>query len=726
MDILARGMAASAESKADLAVNMVSDFPNGLHYKGKVNELSDLPASADIGDAYTVVNENNREYAWDGSEWSTIGPDLDAYALKSELAPVATSGDYDDLDDKPLEKAEGSYSVQQIVDAEGGQALALGKWSFAEGRGNNFEVSYSSSDYANSKLTVATKSGNPQAYQVRKNAILWVQSPGSMGGAWYYVTADNHSSSHRDSTTLTLDAQTRTIYDGDGTSASHIVRNHSWENIDGTWTIKVYMGAAAASNSHTEGNFNNTVWLNSDTELNEANVNRSHAEGSRTIVAGYCAHGEGENTQAIGGHSHTEGLNTKAMADCGHAEGNDTVALTANSHAEGEKTVAGRINGNTQYVNAHAQGSGSKALGNNTFAGGYHAQATNDHALAHGFYVTADNGSDAVPGRGVFGKYNTDRTDTLFEIGNGSSSYRSNAFEVHYDGSATVQSTLNSEAVTTDLVMTDRIQTNDATGINIGRYIAFGPGVKADITNQVAIGEFNTTHKDAIAVSRFTLTESVYCNNLLIRIGQYADNGLVYTLYNPQLKRIDNTPYDYNIGEHFNYTALIKAQGTDGGTSEYWTSLNAINKVADGGTVDGYPAIRINTAENGWGYLLYRLTDVTLPAGTYELSIMSSDNNILQMPQLAIYSDYWVSINNNEFNTTGKKEYAFTVGNGTNLNRQSAFAVDKDGNARVQSGIYIGDTYIDEDKLQRLLALLDKSSDFLTLDTLPIYDGGAQ
>lgn len=63
--------------------------------------MSDLPASADIGDAYTVVNEDNKEYAWDGSEWSTIGPDLDNYALKSDLAPVATTGNYDDLTNKP-------------------------------------------------------------------------------------------------------------------------------------------------------------------------------------------------------------------------------------------------------------------------------------------------------------------------------------------------------------------------------------------------------------------------------------------------------------------------------------------------------------------------------------------------------------------------------------------------------------------------------------------------
>lgn len=30
MDIIARGMAASAESKAELAVNMVANFPSGL------------------------------------------------------------------------------------------------------------------------------------------------------------------------------------------------------------------------------------------------------------------------------------------------------------------------------------------------------------------------------------------------------------------------------------------------------------------------------------------------------------------------------------------------------------------------------------------------------------------------------------------------------------------------------------------------------------------------
>lgn len=334
--------------------------------------------------------------------------------------------------DIPVERSQGNYSVQQIVDNEAGQALALGKWSFAEGRGNNFEVSYDSKDYANSQLTVATKSGNPQAYQVRKNAILWIQSPGSMGGAWYYATADDHNSDHRDYTTLTLDAKSRTIYDGDGTSASHIVRNHSWEGIDSTWTIKVYMGAAAASDSHIEGNFNNTVWLNSDTELNEANVNRSHAEGSRTIAAGFCAHSEGENTQAIGGHTHTEGLNTKAMADCAHAEGHGTQANYANSHAEGENTQA-------NAVNAHTQGSGTKAGGKNSFAGGYRSEVAVDHSMAHGFYVTANQQNSPI-GKAAFGQYNIDNSNALFEIGNGSnSSNKSNAFEVYTDGHAEIQ-----------------------------------------------------------------------------------------------------------------------------------------------------------------------------------------------------------------------------------------------------------------------------------------------
>ena len=426
LDIIARGMAASADTKAQLAVNMIADFPTGLHWKGSC-AWSELPSNPEQGDAWTIIDKNNAEYAWNGSEWQRIDTsNVDqSYDPTSENAQsgIAVAEAMENIP-LNLENGEGNSTLQQKVDAEGGQPLALGKWSMAEGRGNNLTVKLVSKNLADNQITVAKydDQGNKinGARDIRANAILWIVDKNGLG-AWYYVT--NVSKTNPDNI-LTLDEVERQLKDQDG----HNTTIQYLSNVEVGAEIHAYMGAAAASASHIEGNFNNTVWLNSRYEKNEDNVNRSHAEGSRTLVAGYCAHAEGENSRALGNISHAEGSMTQAIAGNSHAEGQSTKSQGGNSHAEGEGTTAAGDN-------SHAEGSGSYAGGVNSHAGGYHANANGAHSFAHGYYVTAANGL----GQTVVGKYNDNKGNTLFEVGNGSADdARSNAFEVNTDNSVTI------------------------------------------------------------------------------------------------------------------------------------------------------------------------------------------------------------------------------------------------------------------------------------------------
>ena len=166
---------------------------------------------------------------------------------------------------------------------------------------------------------------------------------------------------------------------------------------DGSYAIG-YHSIAKGLYSHAQGS--NT----------QANKQSAHAEGGDTVADGEYSHAEGGNTQAIGMYAHSEGVNTLASNRCAHAQGHATVASGDGSHAQGNYTIA---------------------EGNYSHAGGSFTRAGQDYQT-------------------VIGKFNDNKTNTLFEIGNGLTEddididgniiikNRSNAFEVLIDGRAKV------------------------------------------------------------------------------------------------------------------------------------------------------------------------------------------------------------------------------------------------------------------------------------------------
>ena len=155
----------------------------------------------------------------------------------------------------------------------------------------------------------------------------------------------------------------------------------------------------------------------------------SHAEGSSNIASGIASHAEGgyfnsgDNNTASGDSAHAEGAKTTASGDMSHAEGYNTTASGGDAHAEGSGTTA-------SFAHAHAEGYNTTASGNSSHAGGTTSVASGLHSFAHGQYVTAGYAQQSVLGR-----YNDNKSTSLFEIGNGAdANNRSNALEVDASG----------------------------------------------------------------------------------------------------------------------------------------------------------------------------------------------------------------------------------------------------------------------------------------------------
>lgn len=130
----------------------------------------------------------------------------------------------------------------------------------------------------------------------------------------------------------------------------------------------------------------------------------SHAEGNVTTASSYSSHAEGSCTTASGSVSHAEGSNTTASADCSHAEGLSTVASGDYSHAEGSTTIASGKYSHTE---------------------GCYTTAVNESQHVQGEFNIVDTTGTAS----TRGKY-------AHIVGNGTSSKRSNAHTLDWNGNA--------------------------------------------------------------------------------------------------------------------------------------------------------------------------------------------------------------------------------------------------------------------------------------------------
>lgn len=76
------------ERKLDAAISGV------LHYKGSVATYADLPADAEVGDVYNVI-DTGANYAWTGSEWDEFGSTVDLSGYVQKAVNEIITGKYD-------------------------------------------------------------------------------------------------------------------------------------------------------------------------------------------------------------------------------------------------------------------------------------------------------------------------------------------------------------------------------------------------------------------------------------------------------------------------------------------------------------------------------------------------------------------------------------------------------------------------------------------------------
>lgn len=76
-----------------LAARIESALAGVLHYKGSVATYADLPADAEIGDVYNVI-DTGANYAWTGTEWDELGQTVDLSNLVAKTGINIMEGDY--------------------------------------------------------------------------------------------------------------------------------------------------------------------------------------------------------------------------------------------------------------------------------------------------------------------------------------------------------------------------------------------------------------------------------------------------------------------------------------------------------------------------------------------------------------------------------------------------------------------------------------------------------
>ena len=139
---------------------------------------------------------------------------------------------------------------------------------------------------------------------------------------------------------------------------------------------------------------------------------------------GMAARAGGRGTNALGDNSSTGGFGTFARGLNANADGDGTEADGPNANSHGEKTKA-------KGKNATSNGCLTEANGDHSSSRGYNTKANASASSADGIGTIADGEAQAV-----FGKYNIADAVSIFIIGNGTQSTRSNAMAVDWNGNA--------------------------------------------------------------------------------------------------------------------------------------------------------------------------------------------------------------------------------------------------------------------------------------------------
>ena len=308
-------------------------------------------------------------------------------------------------------------------------------------------------------------------------------------------------------------------------------------------------------------------------DYNEASGWSSVAIGEYALSTGTYSFALGYNSISKGTSSFSAGEETKAYGDGSHAEGGYTKANGDYSHAEGYWTNAGKY--------AHAEG-------NNTTASG-------ESSHTEGIYTKANGEAQHVQG-----KYNIEDTANTYAhiVGNGSSTAKSNAHTLDWNGNAWFAGNVsigedNKELATKEYVdeavaNLSELKMNIVNGLTFANaYINYNNGDYVSGGSAYACQEYipvisGATYKVS-GVSN--IVRIAYYDSSKAYINQYVDNTPTFSFTPPSNAsyirvHVDNTSNAWqNLSiesEIENYIRAYINNATSGGSGNVDLSLYAL------------------------------------------------------------------------------------------------------------------------------------------------------
>jgi hypothetical protein len=314
--------------------------------------------------------------------------------------PTLFSGDYNDLDNKPTiptvptnvsdftndagyltqhQDISGKLNVSDFNSYSASTATAIGSKLDSTAYTPTDLTNYYTKSETSGATEISTALGNKQNTLVSGSNIKTINNTSILGSGNITIEGGSGSSGFIQVTNPTAETTVGLVnslseYYNTNIGNHAVIEGDGYSNNGTNYNIE-----ASGRYSHAEGRSTKANGFASHAEgLNTtASAHSSHAEGQSTTASGESSHAEGKETTASGNYSHTEGYSTTASGQSSHAEGYNTQATNSYSHAEGNSTEA-------IGDGSHAEGSNTTASGNYSHAEGYNTQATNSYSHAEG------------------------------------------------------------------------------------------------------------------------------------------------------------------------------------------------------------------------------------------------------------------------------------------------------------------------------------------------------
>lgn len=218
----------------------------------------------------------------------------------------------------------------------------------------------------------------------------------------------------------------------------------------------------------------------------------------------------------IGANSVAVGSDATASGNCACATGWQTVASGDYSHAEGSVSTA-------SAQMAHAEGYHTNASGLRSHAEGYYTTASGNSAHAEGYYTIANGDYQHVEG-----EFNIADTTSAHIVGNGTSSARSNAHTLDFEGNAWFAgdvyvgsaSGANKDEGSVKLVTQDDLDSHTHTGYQS----TITGGASSIVSSNLIVNRALVSNSSGkVAVSAVTSTELGYLNGVTSNIQTQLD-----------------------------------------------------------------------------------------------------------------------------------------------------------------------------------------------------------